>query len=202
MNDFYFIQRSILVMKILAIVATVTLSLFLQAMQHDQESNRQLMIVAEGLLKTFEKRGTPANQPVVFKILHSFLPIEVQLNYIKMFDSKIKEQINAVDHDGYTPLLYVCKGIYKNKEEQTQLAKMLIDLGANVNAQTPYGNTPLHLAIGKRNISLIRFICKRNPNHIAANNKGDTPFEFATKFKNPQKILRILAPRTGEFCNN
>lgn len=71
-----------------------------------------------------------------------------------------REQVNQLDEYGFTPLIEAA--IADNQD----IAKMLIDYGADVNLQDMTGGTALHWAVENNNISLSQVLLEKgaNPN--------------------------------------
>ncbi|MDR2812306.1 MAG: ankyrin repeat domain-containing protein [Puniceicoccales bacterium] len=74
-----------------------------------------------------------------------------------------------------------CAIIWKN----TEVARLLIDRGANVNIQTRRydidSRTPLHLALYCGNFEIARLLLAAGANSNIRNDKGETPFDMAMK---------------------
>ena len=60
--------------------------------------------------------------------------------------------IDATDHVGETPLFHV---------RNVEIARLLVDLGAGVNAETSAGTTPLHRAFVQDHLDVARFLIER-----------------------------------------
>jgi uncharacterized protein len=81
--------------------------------------------------------------------------------------------------------------------ERIELAKRLIDLGADVNAQVSIpGSTPLMLATITNNEPLVALLLERGANPELANRKGETPLSLATK-KGYTDIAELLNRATS-----
>lgn len=119
---------------------------------------------------------------------------------------------DAKDEDGYTPLHRAC---YNNNVE---IAKLLIQYGADVNARTEFGWTPLHSAAKWSNAECVALLLQygadvnavsdgsQNPLHIAATVSNcrqtamtlmlDDKFDAAT-LNNSNETASDIARRTG-----
>lgn len=90
--------------------------------------------------------------------------------------------IEAKNQQGLTPLhLAAC-----NSKEKGII--FLLDLGANINAQTmsapeytphDFGNTPLHFAVEEGSIKIIEILLARGANLYARNHEGQEPIDCA-----------------------
>lgn len=85
----------------------------------------------------------------------------------------IPQLVNSRDAKGNTPLYYACMN--NNKE----LAKKLIENGADVNARNENGNTALHAAFKRNNEEVIALLLKNEANPRLPNDGSKTPLFFA-----------------------
>lgn len=74
--------------------------------------------------------------------------------------------VSATDNDGYTPLHRAC---YEN---HIDIAKLLIQFGANVNATTEFKWTPLHSASQWTNAYCVALLLQHNANVNARTDGG------------------------------
>jgi len=83
--------------------------------------------------------------------------------------------------DGNTPLhSFVAKGFKK-------FAKMLLEMGANVNIQNDQGDTPLHLAVTAGDSLMVKEIFQRNPNLNLQNKRKKTVVNIINDIRNKYK---------------
>lgn len=59
------------------------------------------------------------------------------------------------------------------------MTKLLIAGGANVSAETEYGDTPLHKAVIYKNVYAVELLLEKNVNINAKNNHGESPLYLA-----------------------
>jgi ankyrin repeat protein len=71
---------------------------------------------------------------------------------------------------------------------QLEVAKYLLDKGADVNAVTADGLTPLHMAAQNGNINIIKLLLERGPRVNALDSKGWTPLDRAKKWGHPDAV--------------
>lgn len=72
-----------------------------------------------------------------------------------------------------------------------KISQLLLDHGADINAQDFQGNTPLILAIKKKDLELVTFVVMRNADVNLANNDGITPLHQAA-FSGNEKVVDFL----------
>ena len=84
--------------------------------------------------------------------------------------------------DGFTPLHLAAYG------DNMELAKLLIDSGADLEAKNENGETPLHLAAWGDNIEIAKFLIDSGADVNAKTNYGFTPLHRAYS----QKMKALL----------
>jgi len=75
--------------------------------------------------------------------------------------------------DGETPLHYTAKG------DSVDVARLLINRGAKVDAQDRLGNTHLHQAASRKKLKVTRLLIDNGANKNIKNNEGNKPIYFA-----------------------
>ncbi|XP_020291567.1 uncharacterized protein LOC109858571 [Pseudomyrmex gracilis] len=85
-----------------------------------------------------------------------------------------------------TSLLY---DAIENKE--IEMAELLLNRGANVNASDESGVTPLCLAVKKGHVDVVKMLIDRGANVNTKTRDGTTPLHYAIKYKN-RKIAELL----------
>ena len=73
-----------------------------------------------------------------------------------------------------------------------ELAKLLLENGADPNAQCKKKNTPLHIAVKREKIDAVEELLRYKANPNAKNEDGDTPLDIAIKKKNTYIVRRLL----------
>jgi ankyrin repeat protein len=95
------------------------------------------------------------------------------------------DQANSL---GLTPLLVVAgsnwaitdtRGRFRNEKQCIEMATMLLDAGANINAANNNGQTSLHAAARMDMKEFVRFIGERGANLDARDRAGATPLDIA-----------------------
>lgn len=96
------------------------------------------------------------------------------------------EKINTPDQDGFTPLLNAVRHTKGNT------VSALLKEGANVNYQTPSGETALSLAVSGNEVSFVRELIAAGANvNLRDTSSGRTPLILAAMIGN-NEIVRLL----------
>lgn len=93
---------------------------------------------------------------------------------------------DAVDDDGYTPLH---RAAYSN---HVDVAKILVQYGANVNARTEYEWTPLHSAVKWSNAETAAFLLQHGADVNALSQGKQTPLHIASTVSNCRETAMTL----------
>ena len=72
--------------------------------------------------------------------------------------------------------------------KQTEIARLLIAHGANVNARAASGHIPLHEAAGNGNLEMVKLLIENGADVNARTDDGKTPLDFAIEYKRPEVI--------------
>ena len=97
--------------------------------------------------------------------------IELVRHYIKAGDD-----INSLDQQyGHTPLGYAALGGY------LEMAKLLLENGANVKVRNIFGNTPLHVAAKGGKKELAELLLQNGADINSKNKVGYTPLHYAAQ---------------------
>lgn len=124
--------------------------------------------------------------------LHEFIILSAQLgdqaelkHLIKTCNEDIVSIINKPYSYGDTAL------IFASDIDHNEIAKILIETGANVNAQNNTGDTALLTATHRGNPELMKILIQAGANVNTQNNRGDTALMIAA-FKSNGKIAKLL----------
>lgn len=90
------------------------------------------------------------------------------------------------DEDGYTPLH---RAAYSNKVD---IAKILLQYGANVNARTEYEWTPLHSAVKWSNSEMAAFLLQHGADVNALSQGQQTPLHIAATVSDCRETAMTL----------
>lgn len=110
---------------------------------------------------------------------------------IKQLSKVNPDTINTPNKSGYTPLIIAG---YRN---QLEAVKVLLDLGANVNAVSEDG-TVLTAACYKSNTALVKILLEQHADVNVKNNAGTTPLMFAIMAEN-EEIVKLLIENKADI---
>lgn len=131
---------------------------------------------------------------VITKLL---LDAGVDPNDSKKFDRT--SMVVSENNQYFTPLHLAATGTNSN------ILKLLINAGANLNAQDYYGNTPLHKAVEAKNFELLKILIDAGANVNKINNFGCTALGFLVEEVNDElsmKGLKLLIECTDVNLTN
>ncbi|KAL4435736.1 hypothetical protein ABPG74_018287 [Tetrahymena malaccensis] len=118
--------------------------------------------------------------------------------------------VNKQDHDGNAPLHYLFQQYYKNPEESSKIAQMLLDNGANPNLENNEKWSPLHFAVKRGCLEAVEFafeyntvcLAKKNKRGFMINKAGGneriTILHIASEM-NYQKIVQLLLKNNADI---
>lgn len=100
--------------------------------------------------------------------------------------------INKKDQYDYTLLHFACSEDRNHENKDT--AEFLILEGADVNAKSKSGNTPLHVAAETGLNEIVGLLLDHSADVNARNNSGETPLDVALKekYNNTEGVVKIL----------
>ncbi len=78
------------------------------------------------------------------------------------------------------------------------ICRLLIDKGAQVDAKSSGGWTPLHYAAG-RNVEIVRLLCDSGADVEARNNDGWRPLHFAACYGHISVVKELVEERNAEI---
>lgn len=100
---------------------------------------------------------------------------------------------NQKPYHGLHPLMYACRA---DKRLDLPKVKLLIELGATVNAVGPQGRTALHYAARGGNAELCAVLVKAGADRSSIDDQGTTPFDVAA-LHGHRVAVDILKPPLG-----
>jgi ankyrin repeat protein len=97
------------------------------------------------------------------------------------------KDLDCLDKYGYTPL---DNAVYYHNN--ADIARVLVAMGANVNARNRHGETALHVAACFNNVKAICFLLDAGANIEAKDNRGRTPLLAAACSGQPEATEALL----------
>ena len=97
-------------------------------------------------------------------------------------------KLDIVDKAGWSPLHFATFF-----SDQTDVMKLLLDAGANVNAQNDRGITALYFAAATGHEAQVKLLLERGADRTIASKAGWTPLRI-TKVKGIEPIVKLLDP--------
>jgi len=76
--------------------------------------------------------------------------------------------------------------------DNTEIAKLLLDHGAHIDARDRQGNTALHWAAERGSIAMVRFLIANKAAVDAANRQGITPIMLAADHLQPASVRALI----------
>ncbi len=109
------------------------------------------------------------------------------LDAAKRIDIKLVQQallagadVNMLGDGKYTPLHEaIACDFLAMQSERLNVVRLLIEHGANVDAQSKSLSTPLHVAVVRRNVDIVKLLIEKGANIDAQSDDGDTPLHDA-----------------------
>jgi ankyrin repeat protein len=191
------------------------------AIEHGHEEVIRLLLTLDA---DVEQRDTQGLTPLALAVLRNdelsvklLLEKGVSSNSLRVIGStrdlkgKIHTAINAGNENVVRLLLVMGVDIEERRESgwrmtpllnachfgKSEIAKILVALGADVKACDEQGSTVLHLAVWRDNASLLTFFLDNGALEVidATNNDGDTPLHRAAYFDSGLPLAQILVER-------
>lgn len=110
--------------------------------------------------------------------------------------ANVHAQETKSSETGYTPLHYAAAGYSGGAGKQEEVAKLLIESGANVNARADSGTTPLILAADWGNVAMVQLLLKHGAD-VNAKSKKATPLTRAV-LRGRLSVVKLLLERGAD----
>ena len=128
------------------------------------------------------------NNPLIFAVING------DIEGLKMIINQGAEIDSKDDFFGKTPLHYAIENVDKPIDDRaeaknaimTEIVRMLLDIGARVDAKTRFGKTPLHCATANESNTMTKIVNMLLDNGAgidAISRNGETPLHCAIKNK-------------------
>ena len=115
------------------------------------------------------------------------------VNRVAMLIKASPELVNAKGVEDWVPLHYA---VIADKN-QYELVQLLLKNGADVNAKTKYGDTPLSRAAHRHEIDVARLLLRNKAEVDARDDDGWTPLHFAVTKCDEQMAALLLASKAN-----
>lgn len=93
-----------------------------------------------------------------------------------------------------------------NPRENLEIVKILVQCGANLDAQDSYGNTALHLAVKNEDLELVKYLVEKIPNYLIKNKQEMTVIDIAVSscysWSINMDILLVLLKHYNITCSD
>ena len=120
-------------------------------------------------------------------------------NVVQMLVDIAHTVVNCRDNKGCTPLHYAVQGgDQESHEDFSRCVELLLERGADVEAQNSRGSTPLHLAASKMSEKAIRLLIRKGANINLQDNKNQTALHKASR-RGRLEIVRLLLDHKAEI---
>ena len=112
----------------------------------------------------------------------------------------IKADINARNVKGWTPLYQLSEnpGYSDSLQSPANVARVLLEHGADVNACSDNRCTPLHIAVRRKRVELVRVLLEHGASVDAKDGRGETPFQVASD----PDIIKLLSEHGAKEMHN
>jgi ankyrin repeat protein len=118
-------------------------------------------------------------------------------DFLKQVDYLVnqkKANVDTVSVDGVT-LLHILAS--SNRNDDLDVAKLLVQNGAPFDKEDSYGNTPFFVAYDSQNLKLIRYFLELNANVMKKNEKNQNILHLMNlhiTYRFVQPVFRVIAP--------
>jgi ankyrin repeat protein len=104
---------------------------------------------------------------------------------------ELKADVNSLNDEGSTPLQ---RASQVQREGKSDIMRLLLYYGANVNVYDTRRNTPLHFAVSKDHLEAARMLLERGADVNSQNDEGLTPLQRASQIQQEGKsdVMRLL----------
>ncbi len=133
-----------------------------------------------------ENGGDPNIQDRGWSSLH-YAVSKGDLKLVKLFLEK-KADANLASEKGWTPMMVAA---FFTEKEAFAIMDALKAAGANINAQSKAGKTPLYLAVKKGQVEKVKWLIANGADKNIAAQNGVKPLDLAKSSKNADLIILL-----------
>jgi len=112
---------------------------------------------------------------------------------MKSIDVEAKLSDRASNEGGWTCLMTAVR------RSHLAVCRLLIDKGAQMEARSSYGRTPLHYAAHKGQVEIVRLLCDRGADIEACDVDGWRPLALAARFGHISVVRVLIEERNAEI---
>jgi len=104
-------------------------------------------------------------------------------------------KVDSLDGNLETPLFRAVHSICADQADTDSVVALLLDHGANPNAKSTDGWTPLFWAVQRNNLLVAKLLLQKGADSAIADQDGKTPLSLAVEKKNRKMIELLLGPK-------
>eukprot|EP01132_Coremiostelium_polycephalum_P004808 gene4808-5994_t len=95
-------------------------------------------------------------------------------------------KLDEIDFGGLQPLHFT------SRMGNVRMAELLLNVGADINAENNYGSTPLHEAVRRGEVDMVKFLIERKADLTIGDIDGNTPLHLAVRCEDGELIPILI----------
>eukprot|EP00004_Rigifila_ramosa_P004554 TRINITY_DN15050_c0_g1_i1.p1 TRINITY_DN15050_c0_g1~~TRINITY_DN15050_c0_g1_i1.p1 ORF type:complete len:530 (-),score=41.76 TRINITY_DN15050_c0_g1_i1:40-1629(-) len=111
-------------------------------------------------------------------------------------------EVNLRDELGMCPLDYACWKHSESHVPELETAEILLQHGANVNAQGKHGRTALILCLTHENTRFLTLLLSHGADPNLSDSLGNTPLHYVTRFRKTQMLQLLMQKGANPLSRN